>query len=160
MKIYVAARFEERERVRNAYESLMGQGHVITEDWTVHDAAKPYRRNRELISKYAVRDVDAVRESDVFVFLTSPVVGGGSSTEFGVALSANLLFGRPLLYVVGEYTENNLCFFHPAVRRREDLDQVMRELAGAWYDPALRGLGGALGAMSQVSDHRGSRRDA
>ncbi|MEU8799794.1 hypothetical protein [Spirillospora sp. NPDC048819] len=128
MKIYVAARFEERERVRKVYEALERRGHMITEDWTVHDAAKPYADNGSLVSKYAVQDVDAVRESDVFMLLTSPVAGGGSSTEFGVALCSNLLFGRPLIYIVGEHTEANLCFYHPAVRKRKDIDQVLREL--------------------------------
>ena len=37
MKIYVAGKYQDRDRVRSIYQLLRENGHEITIDWTNHD---------------------------------------------------------------------------------------------------------------------------
>lgn len=41
MKIYVAARFHEKERVKTIYQKLQEMGHTTTTDWTVCQTSCP-----------------------------------------------------------------------------------------------------------------------
>lgn len=127
MKIYIAARFRKKEEVANLYKLVVGSGHKIAGDWTLHKPIKPYEQNQALAKRYSVEDVEGVRNSDVFVLL-SDNGGRGAHVELGVAILANLVCGKPKIYVVGEHASGSMFYFHPAVNRRENLDQVLREI--------------------------------
>ena len=128
MKVYLAARFDERERVRDMQARLRELGHEITADWTTHDPIARYGDRPEWAREYAVEDLQGVVEADVFVFLTSASVGTGTHTELGTAIREFQATGKPKVYVIGEHTARSIMYFHPAVNRREDFDDVISEL--------------------------------
>ena len=75
-KVYVSARFEEKERAFHFQRRLQQAGHSITYDWTW--ASDVTRQQAEL-------DVTGVVECDAFILL-EPLEGGrGSWFEFGIA---------------------------------------------------------------------------
>ena len=80
---------------------------------------------------YAERDFAGVVAADAFVLLAEPVEGQAKYVELGIALHANTVAGRPLVYVVGRDTNESIFFFHPAVRRRRSIGAVLAEI-----DPA------------------------
>ncbi len=67
MKFYSAARFGEKEVVRQIYGLLQRLGHEVTADWTAHIPVSPYDKNVELVTSYASKDMKGVLDSEVFV---------------------------------------------------------------------------------------------
>jgi hypothetical protein len=128
MKIYVAARFTEKETVLNLYNRLQKLGHVITADWTVHKNVKPYDENPDITGDYSQEDADGVLAADVFLLLTSPEPGSGVSAELGAAIASRQLTGKPLIYVAGEHLATNAFFYHPLVERFNNLDDALAKL--------------------------------
>lgn len=121
MKIYVAARFHEKERVKEIYKQLEAQGHSITFDWTTctpHITAE----SKECCSLHTIA---AIKECDAFIYITNPEIGSGSSTEFGAALLRNALHNIPRMYVVGEHLDKNFFFYHPAVTIKNTIEEVL-----------------------------------
>lgn len=128
MKIYVAARFTEKETVNKIYDQLRRAGHEITADWTLHKNVKPYDQNIEIVREYAIEDAEGVKAADVLLLLTSPESGSGVSTELGIAIASKELTGYPKIYVIGEYAATNAFFFHPAVEKFDTLEEAIRHL--------------------------------
>ena len=128
MKVYLAARFDEREKVREMQARLRELGHEITADWTTHDALARYGDLPDKARAYAVEDLQGVVDADVFVFLTSASVGTGTHTELGTAIREFQATGRPRVYVIGEHNTRSIMYFHPAVERRPDFEWVLNEL--------------------------------
>ena len=129
MKIYVAARFSDKENVQFAYDKLTELGHEITADWTKHKNVKPYYDHPEETGDYAAEDMTGVLESDVFILFTSTEPGSGVSAELGGAIACNQLSGKPKIYVVGDNLHTNAFFFHPAIcNRLNNLAEVLKEL--------------------------------
>ncbi len=127
MKIYIAARFGKKQEVRNLYELLKERGHEITLDWTTHEFIKPFEDNQEIAEKYSVEDIEGVRNSDVFILLTDEA-GTGMYVELGAAIFSNIEFGKPKIYVIGEYTSRSMFYFHPSVNRRKSIEEVLEEI--------------------------------
>ncbi len=129
MKIYVAARFTDKEMVQDVYRKLTQAGHNITADWTKHKNVKPYDEHPVQAGEYATEDMSGVMASDVFILFTSAEPGSGVSAELGGAIACNTLTGKPRIYVVGPYAHTNAFFFHPAVYARVDrFDEIIAEL--------------------------------
>ncbi len=129
MKIYVASRFANIDRVKSLQKILKGHGHEITTDWTTHEHVQPVTdSNRSLATQYAIEDVKAVLDCEIFVLLTTEKTGAGSTTEFGAALLSSSLHGKPKVYVIGPYLESNLFYLHPSVTRKQTIEEVVEEL--------------------------------
>ncbi len=128
MKVYIAARFFEKNKVREIYKQLTDKGHTISADWTVHLNAKPYDKNRELSRDYAIEDINGVKDCDIFILITSEEIGAGTSTELGAAIMSHITRGKPKIYIVGEYISKNFCFFHPSVIHRTSINDVLKEI--------------------------------
>lgn len=128
MKLYIAARFTEKEEVRRIYALLQEQGHEITVDWTIHEPIKPYDQHPEKAHDYALEDLQGVMDCDVFVLLTSEQTGSGSAGELGAAIASQTLVGKPKIYFVGEQMGNNCFYFHPTVKRMETIEDVLADL--------------------------------
>ncbi len=124
MKIYVAARFHEKERVKKIQEQLKKFGHEITLDWTQCTTQKPYDSNQEDAQECARHAIFGVQEAEIFIFLTNSEIGAGSSAELGAALISNELRGFPAIYAVGSHRENNICLYHPAIQHVETIEQL------------------------------------
>ncbi len=128
MKFYIAARFTEKNEVLKIYKLLQDNGHEITADWTLHKAIKPYDQNAEIAKDYAIEDMNGVINCDVFVLLTNENTGSGSAGELGAAILAQVKFGKPKIYVIGEHMGNNFFYFHPSVTRLNTIEEVLEEL--------------------------------
>jgi len=127
MKIYVAAQFEQKKTVEKIYKGLIDKGHQIAGSWLEHKYVKPYSENQELCAEYSLTDIDGVLESDVFI-LISDFEGRGKFVEFGAALASYKFFGHPKVFVVGKSNSDMMFYFHPAVTRRSDVEEVLTEL--------------------------------
>jgi len=128
-KVYVAARFHLKERVRSLYEKLKRKGYEISFDWTLHKWIIPYEKNVELARQYSEENIEGVANSDIFILLTDEERGGtGMYVELGVAILSYKLFGKPKIYVVGEDNSYALFYFHPSVIRKNSIEEVLEEL--------------------------------
>jgi hypothetical protein len=128
MKIYVAARFHEKERVKKIYAQLIELGHEITEDWTVCQTMKPYSMYPNNARQCAEHTIEAVKDAEIFIFLTNEEIGAGSSVELGAALLSHVTTGFPKICVVGPHRENIYCFYHPAVQFFDTVEEVMQAI--------------------------------
>lgn len=131
MTIYIAASFSMKEEVRVLYKQVKERGHTITVDWTNHIPTQPKENeaDRAVAQQYAVEDVEGIRNADVFLLFTDGPVGTGRYMEFGMALVAQLEKGAPVIYVIGEANADSIFYYHPSVKQRNTLDEVLNELA-------------------------------
>ena len=127
MKFYVAAKWQLKDEVREIYRKIKETGHEVTEDWTKHPPAKPYDKNKDLSRKLSNIDMNAVKNSDIFVILTNED-GVGMYIEFGGAIMSKIIKGKPQIYVIGKKLGRSMFFFHPAVKRRRTIEDVFEDL--------------------------------
>ena len=94
MKIYLAARFEKKNDMRDVRDFLVNDGHEVTSRWIdvehEEDAAHTVTDAHRI--EYAKMDVDDVLAADALVAFSdprsAPGSGGGRHVEFGIALHA------------------------------------------------------------------------
>ena len=123
MKIYIAARSGEKERVRDLYKKFRDKGHEIIADWTTRKPFKPYRDNLDISRSYSIEDINGAKNCDVFIILTDEA-GTGMHTELGVAIALNLERGKPVIYAVGKNNSCSMFFFHPLVKRINSVEEI------------------------------------
>ncbi len=123
MKICIAARFGEKDKVRDLYEKFQNKGHEIIVDWTIYKPAKPYGDNSDISRGYSVEDIDGARNCDIFVILTDEA-GTGMYIELGAAIASNLEKGKPDIYAVGENNSCSMFYFHPSVRCVSSVEEI------------------------------------
>lgn len=119
MKIYVAARFDNKEEAIEAMHRFWGEGHEISYDWTVHEGAE-YGAEA---SRQAMLDLGGVATADVFVLLASENMRG-AFIELGVAMA---LYKR--IYVVNS-PGNTIFYSHPLIHHVKSIDEVINKLRG------------------------------
>ena len=133
MKIYVAGRFTEKEmaKVREVMRKLREMGHEITVDWTKHIPIHKdgYSKHLQLAEQYAIEDIKGVIESDVFILLTTDDIGTGMHVELGAAIASFKLRRKPTIYVVGKHIDKCLFYYHPSVKRRNTIEEVLQEIS-------------------------------
>ena len=128
MKIYVAAKFCDKERVRAAHNALKAAEHTITHDWTVNKTSFPFSANLEFAAQCATEDLAGVLAADVLVVLSHAEPSMGSAGELGAAIAAKLL-GKPMLiYAVGPHFDQSFFFHHPVVKQIDSIDAIISEL--------------------------------
>jgi hypothetical protein len=98
-KIYIAAQFESRFRIRTHAHRLWDYGYEIVSSW-LNETAKPAGMNhQDFMKKLAWKDVAEIQSCDLFIQDTFKMSErGGAATEFGIALRA---FQTKQLWVVG-----------------------------------------------------------
>lgn len=123
--IYVAAKFEEKERVRDAYALLRTAGHEITCDWTKEDdTGKTGDELDRYHAECAERDLEGVAEADALVIFPHEN-GKGLYVELGVALAAAI----PIICVSEDGTLPNCVFLKVEdVRHVRTIDEAIRVL--------------------------------
>jgi len=129
MKIYLAAKFEQKNTMRDVRDLLTSVGHEITSQWidVEHEEDKAHTVTDELRVKYAIMDVEDVRRADALVTFaglrSEPAIGGGRHVEFGIALEREM----PII-VVGPKGEH---IFHwwPGVEHVADVIDLVDLLA-------------------------------
>lgn len=128
MQIYVAAKYTDKPKVKEIQQHLKEAGHEITHDWTLHQDIRPFKDNADLAEYYAIRDLDGVRNADVFIFLINQALSTGCATELGAALMLNLTFGKPDIFLIGNDLQNNLFYYHPNVMKCADIEDLLAKL--------------------------------
>jgi hypothetical protein len=96
MRIYVAAKWEERARARAFMTRIEEEGHTVTHDWTKEDEAKADAAGL-YYRECAAADVRGAAAADAVVLLFHPGLQGGL-VELGIALGVGLpvvLVGAP-----------------------------------------------------------------
>lgn len=102
MRVYVAAKWEDRARARRVMSHLEERGHTITYDWT---------GSAELSPNQALLDVEGVTAAEALVVLAEePRAWKGTYVEFGIALG----IGIPI-YIVGRHMAECIFTLCPSV---------------------------------------------
>ena len=128
MKIYLAAKFEQKMEMRDVRTLLESWGHEVTSQWidVEHTEDHNIQVTDDMRIGYAQMDINDVLRADVLVTFAGerkvPAIGGGRHVEFGVAVQA----GMPII-VVGPKGEH---IFHylPSVNVIPGMDQLAEAL--------------------------------
>jgi len=68
--------------------------------------------------------------ADIFVLLSSKeIVHKGIYVELGAALVSNISTGRPKIFVIGEYRDYGMFFFHSKARRVSTIEDVFQSIS-------------------------------
>lgn len=114
MRVYVAGKWELRDRVQTIMHDLTLFRHVITYDWTVVEQES---------STQAVKDAEGVQTADVLVLIAEEDVPyAGALVELGIAIGC----GIPV-FVLGNAPITRRCIFmkHPLVYFIDDITQLI-----------------------------------
>lgn len=134
ISIYIAASFGDKARVRRYATDLRCLGYAVADRWTNH--AFPFEgdqtniQNQAYSSVAASEDLNDVKNSQIFVLLTTPEDDDGSRSfgrmvEFGYALHS-----CAVCCIVGDLT-NIFCTLE-AVKRFETFDDFVAWLTGEY----------------------------
>lgn len=127
MKIYIATRFNRKKEVQQLAELLKDNGHQIIADWTKHPPIKPYQKNQSLSEKFSILAINGIKKSDIFILL-SDQSGTGMYVELGAAITNYLQSGKPKIFVVGDYNDRSMFFYHPSVNRLSSIQELIKKL--------------------------------
>lgn len=109
-RIYVAGKWEEKDRVRQVQEQLKAAGHTITYDWTRANGDNNAVGSRQA---FAMADRSGVFEADVFVgVFEKDLKYIGALTEMGMAVAMDIP-----IYILGNSIDSNIFLELPEVRR-------------------------------------------
>ncbi len=127
MKFYIAGKFEEVDIIHELFALVRRAEHEVAYDWTTHVKAKPYIEHVDLIRSYAENELNAILDSDVFIYLTHER-GTTLHMEFGTALTKKKLGGEMLIFVVGEHNDRSPWYFNPLVTRVDTVEEAFLSL--------------------------------
>lgn len=109
MRIYVAGKWEEKERVREVMAQLVAAGHAITHDWT----QEPDASCEQDLTDHAEWDVGGVLEADAFVgVFEKKLPYSGAATELGMAIACDIP-----IYIMGNGMDNNVFVHLPKIQK-------------------------------------------
>lgn len=128
MKVYVAAKFDDKERVKEVYSLLKEAGHTITHEWVHNKASYPFSKQPTFTAQCAEEDIQGVLAADIFILLSNAEFSMGSSAELGAAIASFIKFKKPYIYVVGPHFDTNFCFYHPAVVQKDSIEEVLHDV--------------------------------
>ncbi|KKN86889.1 hypothetical protein LCGC14_0264510 [marine sediment metagenome] len=103
MKLYVAGKYTDRERVSEIMRILEKQGHEIVFDWT--------KSSNNDFREVALEDLRAIKEADAFYLVYSNELQG-AWTELGAALA----YGLPCYVTYEAIHSHNVFLNHPLIR--------------------------------------------
>lgn len=136
LKFYVAARFNRKEDVRKIRQRLESLGHELSFDWTGSEVDIPYKDNEKKATLEAVKDINGVKNCDVFVLLTGNDendTGKGLFVGLGAGIISNLLMKRPMIYVIEPMNTKSVFFYHASVIRLHCFEEVLRDVHRRFY---------------------------
>jgi hypothetical protein len=127
MKIYVAGKFENKPRVQALQAQLMEMGHTISYDWTQHVGIKPYNENMAQARIYANNEIQAIKNSDVFIAFID-AKGTTLLLEIGAALMQHANTGKPKIYLIGALAKSSPWFFTDHINIKESPQEILTEI--------------------------------
>ncbi len=128
MKVYVSAKFNDKERVNKVYALLKQDEHTITHEWIHNKESYPFDVDPVFTAHCAVQDFNGVLNADVFILLSNTEPSLGASGELGAAIGSFITFKKPYIFVIGPHFNTNFCFYHPAVMQRNSVEEVLQEM--------------------------------
>lgn len=121
MRVYLAAKFEHRERLRPVRDQIWALGHEVVSTWLDEVAKLPGMTEDEFRKKLALKDLTEIRLADLFILCTTPPSErAGKEVEFGAALQQ---FHHKLVWIVGPARN---VFHQLADRRFDDWKECLR----------------------------------
>lgn len=127
MKFYIAARVRRKDRVKKIQKMLVREGHEVLSTWVEEGQIIPYNKHSIKAGARSTQCINAIEKCDVFV-LISDETGAGMYTELGMAIATNIIKKKPKIFVIGEHINRSMFFFYPAVTRKKDIMEVLKEL--------------------------------
>jgi nucleoside 2-deoxyribosyltransferase len=119
MKVYVAGKWEDKQRCKSIMNTFEANGISVTCDWTDHkyeDEGYP-----EL---YCHDDVNGVKEADFIVCVfVDDLPYRGALVEMGIALG----LGKPI-FILGHAQDSCIFHHHPLVKPVESVFDILREV--------------------------------
>lgn len=117
MKVFVAGRWSDRERIREIMSLVQALGHTITRDWTaIAVADDDMAGHREI----ALGDLEGVRQAEIFIFVADQdFQWRGAYAELGAAIA----LGKPC-YIIGDYADKCIYVYHPLVQKVKSIEEV------------------------------------
>lgn len=126
MKVYVAGKWSNKDRLVQLMDRLRGLGIEITHDWTKNEKTTG---SPEQLGNFAKLDTNGVKNADLMIaVLDDPSYPyRGTFTELGVALGCGT---RIFIYCPDDefYCVSNCFFHHPDIVRFYDLDLLVNEV--------------------------------
>lgn len=123
LTFYISAKWEDAILVEKLHRIIREHGHDCLSEWTTAKVEKPYDSNISHSERNALRDLEGVTNSDVYILLTDEQSRGlGKYIEQGAAMAAGVLRGKPLIYLIGKDVAKSQFNFHPLIRRRQTED--------------------------------------
>ena len=113
--------------MKEIHEELTARGHTTTSAWVNEGNIIPYERNSKTARSLAAQCIKESANCDVFVLITDEQ-GAGMYTELGAALHSNIQNNKPRIYVIGDYLDRSMFFFHPSIKRLKSIDEVLKDL--------------------------------
>lgn len=135
MKIYIAAKFENKTVVRRLHSILRDKGYEITHDWTTEELGD--RTGVEATSylrRCAELDVKGVRDADIVLLINDPK-GFGLMVELGIAIAE-----RTPVVVIGANLRDTPFFYLDNVICAHDERDAMRVIDDLTGDSGLAAL--------------------
>jgi hypothetical protein len=127
MRVYVAGRTADQERVRRVQGLCREAGHTITFDWTGPDGdiRSDWRSEAERAAELSKRELEAVATADVLVLCGPDPHGGlGCYIETGMAMAMGLS-----IVIIEPVRESVFWYLPGVVRCQEDtLDTAIKGL--------------------------------
>lgn len=117
MKIFIAGNFADREKIANWMKKISKiESMEIIYDWTKHT----WQGDRK---NYALENIYAVRDCEIFVFDVGEQGGLGKDILLGVAITL-----EKKIYVIGEFPENIFGELIPNDHRFKDFNNFLKYL--------------------------------
>lgn len=141
LNIYVAGRFREYERVRAVVDEIIAIGHEITHDWTrslefdengrplvpIEESTKALTPSDS--KKYALDDLQGVRDADIMILLADSEGLYGALIEAGIAIECAVE-----VWLVDPIRDSVFWYLSPC-RRFGSIGEVYERLLDHLSDP-------------------------
>ena len=120
MKVYLAGKYQDKERCSDIMRLLEDEGDTITCDWTHHkysDEAYP--------KQYCQDDLDGVKACDVFVGVFLDAFDyRGALVEFGIALGLD-----KKIVLLGHAIDSCIFTHHPDIIKVENVGELLYNMS-------------------------------
>jgi nucleoside 2-deoxyribosyltransferase len=115
MKIYLAGKWEERERIGEYAKRLESTGHTITWRWFDHEIPGAVPEQCAVLDKWGVEHADVC----IYIFEREKAYKG-TYTELGMAIAFN-----KRMILVGNAADRNVFAHYPLVERVKTFDEAV-----------------------------------
>ncbi len=136
-RFYIASKVGLMDEAVNALrDELVRRGYVEIYDWRQNVIEKPFEDHSDQVEKAAEAMAYAVMHCDILIVMTA--LGGiGYHIETGGAFIASIILHfitgqkpqvQKRIFVVGEYNNRSVFYFHPLVTRLPDVPALLEHL--------------------------------